>query len=123
MDLSLRDRNCPICGADSGELFAESNVAWEALDTFAWASRKAAEYMHRRLLACRACDLLYANAAPSREQVASLYHAADFASAREAGYAARTYGELLPEIVSGLPDRDGDLDIGTGEGAFLKELL
>lgn len=79
--------------------------------------------MHWRLVLCQPCDLLYSNPAPSPKDLASLYHDADFGSSREAGHAARTYRQLLPRVVPHLPDRDGALDIGSGEGAFLNELL
>ena len=59
MVISLQPRNCSICGAsDAAGLFAEANVGLEALDRFAFASRKLPEYMHWRLWECRRCDLL-----------------------------------------------------------------
>jgi SAM-dependent methyltransferase len=119
----LHARSCPICGSDGDKVFAEAHVDFDALDAFAYASRKTPEYMHWRLVLCRACDLLYAGPAPSPEDLASLYRDADFGSSQEAGHAARTYGQLLPEVVAHLPELDGAVDIGAGEGAFLKELL
>jgi SAM-dependent methyltransferase len=122
--ISLAPRLCPICGASAlSRLFAEANVRLEDLDRFAFASRKLPEYMHWRLRECRDCDVLYADPAPSPEDLASLYGEADFDSGREAGYASHTYGRILSRIVSALPDRSGAVDIGTGDGAFLRELL
>ena len=117
-------RHCPICG-ESGHprLFADANIEPEELNQFAFASRKLPEYMHWRLWECGQCDLLFANPAPTVEQLAGLYRDAAFGSGVEAGYAAKTYGHLLRRIASQLPDRDGALDIGTGDGAFLEELL
>jgi SAM-dependent methyltransferase len=117
-------RRCPVCG-EKGKpnLFADANVDAEQLNQFAFASRKLPEYMHWRLWECGQCDLLYANPAPSVEQLAGLYRDAAFGSGLEAGLAARTYGGLLRRIAPRLPDRVGALDIGTGDGAFLRELL
>jgi hypothetical protein len=48
--ISLHSRLCPLCGTrESSHLFAEANVGLEALDPFAFASRKLPEYMHWRL--------------------------------------------------------------------------
>jgi SAM-dependent methyltransferase len=122
--IALAPRWCPICGPGGpSRLFAEANVALEELNGYAFASRKLPEYMHWQLRECRRCDLVYADPAPGPDDLAALYRDADFDSAGEARYASRTYARLLPRIVPNLPDRDGAADIGTGDGAFLHELL
>jgi SAM-dependent methyltransferase len=124
VSISLAPRACPICGSgDQSHRFADANVDLEALDGFAFASRKLPEYMHWQLMECRRCDLLYAAPAPPVEELARLYDNADFASREEARYASRTYGRILGRIVRKLPDRVGAVDIGTGDGVFLHELL
>jgi SAM-dependent methyltransferase len=122
--MKLVARPCPVCGSsDDRRVVAEAHVDASRLDRFAFASRKLPEYMHHRLVLCPVCQLLYASPVPTLEALASAYQAADFGSATEAGYAARTYGRLLRPALGRLPDRQGALDIGTGDGAFLKELL
>jgi SAM-dependent methyltransferase len=124
VEISLAARNCPICArSDKSTVFAESNVDVAKLDAFAFASRKLPEYMHWRLMECRRCDLLYASPAPDSPALASAYGEAAFDSGLEAGFAARTYAELLPAIRRRIPDLDGALDIGTGDGVFLAQLL
>src|SRR5262249_39715420 len=114
----------PICGdRDSSRLFAEENVDLKLLDGFAFASRKVPEYMHWGLMECPRCDLLYADPAPTPEDLASLYRDADFGSREEARLASRAYGAFLPGIRAKLPDLAGAADIGTGDGVFLRELI
>ena len=79
--------------------------------------------MRLRLVDCPVCDLVYASPVPSPDALARAYEAAAFDSAEEARYAARSYAEQMEDIFATLPDRRGALDIGTGEGAFLAELL
>jgi SAM-dependent methyltransferase len=120
----LAERGCPTCGStDDSEVFAEQQLDFAALDEHAFASRKRPEYMRLRLVNCPVCDLVYASPVPSPEALSEAYEAAAFDSAEEARYAARSYAEQLRELVALLPDRRGALDIGTGEGAFLSELL
>lgn len=124
ISITLSPRPCPICGShDDSRPFAESNADVEALDRFAFASRKLPEYMHWRLMQCRRCDLLYADPAPTLEELATLYRDADFDSREEAHLASRTYGAFLRQIVPKLPDQVGAADVGTGDGIFLRELL
>jgi SAM-dependent methyltransferase len=124
VSIALAPRACPICGSGArSRRFAEANVELKALDGFAFASRKLPEYMHWQLMECIHCDLLYADPAPPPEELARLYDDADFASREEARYASQTYGRILRRIVRRLPDRVGAVDVGTGDGVFLHELL
>lgn len=121
-DLRLTARNCPGCGANDSLPFADSNLDPQALDAFAFASRKLPEYMHHALVVCRVCDLLYANPAPERQALEAAYRDAAFDASNESRYASLTYARFLPRITERISDRDGALDIGTGDGAFLSQL-
>ncbi len=124
MILEMLKRCCPVCGStDDTKIYAEADFDPEKWDSFAFASRKLPEYMHYRLITCPDCDLLYANPIPPLESLAAAYHDAAFDSREEAGHAAKTYGNILSEITPRLEHRDGALDIGTGDGAFLRELI
>jgi SAM-dependent methyltransferase len=120
----LKERGCPTCGStDDSRVFAEQHLDVASLDEHAFASRKRPEHMRLRLVNCPSCDLVYASPVPSPQALARAYESAAFDSAEEAGYAARSYLEQLRDLLAALPDRRGALDIGTGEGAFLTELL
>lgn len=120
----LSARACPLCGCtDDSDVFAAQRLDSASLDRYAFASRKRPEQMRLRLVSCPRCDLVYASPVPAPEALARAYEQAAFDSAIEARFAARTYGAALGPLLGSLPDRDGALDIGTGEGAFLGELL
>lgn len=104
-------------------MYAEQRLDLATLDESAFASRKRPEHMRLRLVHCPVCDLVYASPVPSPDALTRAYEEAAFDSAEEAGYAARTYARELEPLLAALPDRNGALDIGTGEGAFLGELL
>ncbi|MEA2182972.1 MAG: hypothetical protein QOF69_2157 [Solirubrobacteraceae bacterium] len=120
----LGARSCPICGStDDSDVYARQHVDSAALDQYAFASRKRPEHMRLRLVRCPECDVVYANPVPTPDALARAYETAAFDSAVEARFAARTYMRALSSILPRLPDRNSALDIGTGEGAFLGELL
>jgi len=120
----LTERSCPVCDStDDSTIFARQRLDLAALDEHAFASRKRPEHMRLRLVTCPTCDLAYASPVPSPEALAQAYDTAAFDSAEEARYAARSYARELEGLIAALPDRQGALDIGTGEGAFLSELL
>jgi SAM-dependent methyltransferase len=117
-------RACPVCGTTSqSRVFAPANIDMDKLDSYAFASRKLPEYMHHRLLACGGCDLLYASPVPSTNELSQAYNDAAFDSSEEARWASCTYTSFLPSIMRKLPSRHGALDIGTGDGVFLEQLL
>lgn len=121
---ALAARACPLCGStDEARVLAEANLVPEKLDRYAFASRKMPEFMHHRLVLCPRCDLLYASPIPDPEVLAAAYRGAAFDSGDEAHYASRTYGTFLPALAVRLADQQGALDIGTGDGAFLEQLL
>jgi SAM-dependent methyltransferase len=79
--------------------------------------------MHHRLVECPVCDLLYASPAPTPEQLEGAYERAGYDSQEESHFASETYARLSARVLSQIPDRGGAIDIGAGDGAFLRELL
>jgi SAM-dependent methyltransferase len=118
------DRPCPLCGSvDQSQIVTESNIDLTKLDKFAFASRKKPEYMHPRLIECPNCSLLYGSPVLSPETLADAYRDAAFDGGNEAGCASKTYAREIRKIVGRLPDLNGSLDIGTGDGAFLEQMI
>ena len=118
------DRCCPLCSSvDQSHVVAESNIDFSKLDNFAFASRKRPEYMHPRLIECPACSLLYGSPVLSLETLADAYREAAFDGGNEARHASITYAREVRKIMGRLPDLNGSLDIGTGDGAFLEQLI
>jgi len=120
----MESRPCPVCGTPAtAPATVEARADPAALDSFAFAARKIPEYMHHRLVECPRCELLYADPAPSEGAVLAAYAEADYDTAEESSYAAATYAKLLRRLLPRLPTEGGALDIGAGDGAFVRELL
>ena len=120
----MNERACPAClSADPAAVLAEDTADPAGWDSYAFASRKLPEYTHHRMVLCGACDLAYASPAPEPDLLAGAYREASYDSGLEAGYASRTYARLLAAVVPRLVSLEGALDIGTGNGAFLEELM
>lgn len=79
--------------------------------------------MRHRMVVCSHCDLAYANPVPDIAWLQRNYVSAWFEASEESKWAAKNHSRLLDRVLGSLPDRDGALDIGTGDGAFLKVLL
>ncbi len=122
--MRLLPRECPICGPNGDPVTeAEQRLDPTQLDAFAFASRKFPEGMHLRLRFCRVCGVLYADPAFPPQDLERGYQEAAYDSGLESHLAAKTYASFLHRFLDRLPSRRGALDIGTGDGAFLEELL
>jgi 2-polyprenyl-3-methyl-5-hydroxy-6-metoxy-1,4-benzoquinol methylase len=111
-------RPCPACLSNNSILKYEEAISREQLNEFAFASRKRPELMHRELHECITCKTLFTPKIEDYKDLEALYRAADFDSADMANDAAQTYGKILSQL--GLISKKDILDIGTGDGAFLK---
>jgi SAM-dependent methyltransferase len=125
MTIPLIERACPLCGVgDDSVRVAEARLDPAALDSFAFASRKLPEHMHYPLRNCVTCDVIYASAAPTPEFLREAYGGADYDSSEEARQASRTYARFVRNVLGRRRVlQEAALDIGTGEGSFLQELL
>ena len=119
---TMRERCCPVCGSwYSFRVFSEADYDPTVVAAYISTARKVPKYMHYRLLCCRECDLLYASPIPSKSEMATTYDTAVFQANDVVHCSAVAYREIVSHIL--LPDKVGTLDIGTGDGAFLSELL
>ncbi len=122
--VGLLSRQCPVCqSSDTSKVYAEANMDMAQWNRYSFSSRKLPDYTHFRLLSCPECQLVYASPIPAPETFAQNYRDADFDTNVEGNYASRTYASLAKRILPRLPDLKGALDIGTGTGSFLHELL
>ena len=92
------------------------------LSGFSFASRKEPEFMCHRLVQCPTCDLVYVERPPAPDELARVYHFAEYDSSEEADDAAAAYIGAIWHILDLLPRRDSALEIGAGTGAFLEHL-
>lgn len=125
MDTNIRVRSCPSCDSeDHSKLFFKQNIDKSKLNAYSYASRKIPEFMNFNLVCCPICDLLYVSEFFDLDaSLDQAYNAAEYDSNEEAIYAAKTYAQALATKISKLNTYDSALEIGTGNGAFLSELL
>lgn len=122
--MKLEHRDCPVCGGHHDVAFvtdARFDATRFSPETFS--SRKTPDRMHFRFVRCLSCDVVFADPAPEAEWLQHAYAEASFESFTEARSAARTYARYLRSTFDRIPERRRALDIGTGDGAFLGELL
>ena len=121
--MSLTPRVCPLCGSSRvSSVLIDEDIRMSELTGLSFASRKAPEGMHYKMVICELCDVAYANPAPDIRWLHDQYVNADFDTVSESRDAAQNHGRLIRPLLGRLPDIDCALDIGAGDGAFLDVL-
>ena len=113
-------RSCPACGG-SGEKRFPSNVVEAKFSATTFASRKSPELMHHALALCQVCSSLFVETLPNSKELIQNYVEASFDSQAESEFAAKTYVKYLTKLR--LLRGKKVLDIGCGDGTFLKLAL
>lgn len=119
---------CPLCRNTNTIIYSKSNYDINNITDYSFASRKNPEYMHYTLMKCKDCDLLYSVDIVNKEKFYNMYAEASFDSKNEASFASKTYIKYFDKVYKKLHIKSEKninlaMDIGTGEGSFLKELL
>ena len=118
--------NCYLCDADDYRVVFAAKTPETGLTADHLAARKGPinkQYSYT-WVKCRSCGLLYANPAPTEEALRGLYSISE-----QGGYSAEednlsyTYGKYLNKFSNYFTRKRSALDIGSGSGFFLKELL
>ncbi|PIQ99619.1 MAG: hypothetical protein COV66_10725 [Nitrospinae bacterium CG11_big_fil_rev_8_21_14_0_20_45_15] len=121
--MKFKTRPCPVCeSTDISNVMVESQFDESRIDGFSFSSRKDPEYTFYKMVICPVCNLLYAPEVPTVEFLETAYEEALYDSTEESEFAAKTYFRYLKETISSLNGRGYALDIGAGNGAFLKQL-
>jgi SAM-dependent methyltransferase len=117
---------CYLCGANDYTVLFPGNFNNSELTTDHVTARKGnvTKEISYRWVKCRRCNLVYANPAPDVEMLAQLYATSDQSEYNdETKNIAATYGAYLYKYGNNIANKNLALDIGAGNGFFLRTLL
>ena len=118
-------RNCPLCGNKNSKIRYKRNYKLTQIkeDLFsARRERKEKNYEHNTFMVCKTCNLVYANPIIKSKIIERLYKKSKFSYSDEEENLMKTYGNCLKRAEKYVK-KGKILDIGTGDGFFLKEAL
>ncbi|MDD3311791.1 class I SAM-dependent methyltransferase [Pseudodesulfovibrio sp.] len=122
MSTASDERPCPVCGSREYEPYLPERIDPKAISEQTYASRKNPEFMRHRLVHCPACDVVYTPRPPASGYLEEQYAQAAYGSGEEARCAAQTYARILGPYLGGMPDFGLAVEVGAGNGAFLRHL-
>ena len=114
---------CPLCGSKETSPFLAGSIDTSRLNNLSYASRKEPEFMNFPYVECKICDLIYTPTPPENTALKQAYQTAEFDSATEANFAAKTYRKIFSPWINLLSEKTCAVDIGAGNGALLPLLI
>ena len=100
----------------------DQSFSVENLNHEIFSARRETEHYHYRILRCRKCSLVFSSPVLSPADLAELYRGSKLTYARESAAIARTYMKYLRGHETLLEGKTSALEIGCGNGFFLREL-
>lgn len=114
---------CALCGKnqDITELYPATFDASHITDT-TYSARRIPDRIHYRLVTCKRCGLIFSSPILSPSEIAKLYRKSTCTYDEQIPYVTKTYVELFHRIRKKLPTRANVLEVGAGNGFFLRAL-
>ena len=117
---------CHLCGTDDYRVVFPGNSRQLTLRAEHIAAREGGitqQYRHN-WVRCNRCGLVYVNPAPDPQELEALYRESDQSGYdQEVDNVVYTYSRYLSRYLNLLPDRALALEVGAGDGFFLKAML
>jgi SAM-dependent methyltransferase len=122
--VSLHPTRCAICGTEgnASELYP-ANFDLDAFNPAVFSARRMPDRVHYRMVKCLECGLVRSDPVADSGALAQLYAQSSFDYGEEVENLNRTYARYLAELDRYGVRKDSLLEIGCGNGFFLKEAL
>lgn len=118
--MQLKDIDCPICGRDAGyRVKYPQQIYKQDLD---FTARKTPRHSHFRMVECLKCGLVYSSPIFPEENILQFYRESDFLDEQQLQHMAQDYLEHFRSALNIFGKATRLLEIGCGNGFFLKEL-
>ena len=115
---------CAICSSDRWDrVLYPATLYDQAVTAERFSARRTPDRVHYRIVRCGQCGLVRSDPILPEDDLLALYQGSHFDHPVESQFAAETYARYVAQIIPELPDRDSLLEIGCGNGAFLKAAL
>lgn len=114
---------CAICGKkQQTEVLYNPTLKEKKVSSYIYSARRFPDRLHYRILKCNKCGLIFSSPIFNPSQIAKLYKDSSCGYGEQIPFLAKTYLELFERIKCDLPENPKVLEVGCGNGFFLKEL-
>lgn len=118
------DQTCAICGKKSSyKVLYPANFNNNHFNKKIFSARRIPDRCHYCLVKCNNCGLIFSNPILEEKEIKKLYVESKLTYYDEIENLNKTYGKYLKKVESTVSKKNNILEIGCGNGFFLKEAL
>ena len=114
---------CAICGKDQQpQLLYNATLTGKNISAKTFSARRNPDKVHYQLNKCKKCGLIFSSPIFPSEKIINLYTESFLSYQNKVSFVTKTYLGLFNGLIKGLPNEPSILEIGCGDGFFLKAL-
>lgn len=119
----MKKIKCAICKTDNSKLVYRANFTSIDFSQETFSARRIPDKIHYRIVHCNNCGLVYSNPILTPKEIEKLYRQSKYTYGKYESDLNQTYGKYLQFLLTIYPKKQRLLEIGCGNGFFLKEAL
>lgn len=113
-----------MCGQKQQiKVLYEATFAEEDLTNETYSARRMPDEVHYRILKCERCGLVFSSPIFSAKKLSKFYKKSACSYENQIPYLTKTYSKIIEQIKNDLPANPKVLEVGCGNGFFLKALV
>lgn len=114
---------CALCGKkQQTEILYKPTLKEEKISSYAYSARRFPDKLHYRILRCKRCGLIFSSPIFNPLQITKLYRESYCKYDEQIPFVTKTYLGLFERVRQDLPKKPKVLEVGCGNGFFLKKL-
>jgi SAM-dependent methyltransferase len=122
--LFMVDIICALCGQKQQvRTLFEATFKEKDLTDKTYSARRMPDRIHYRILKCDRCSLIFSSPVFTQDKLVSFYRNSRCSYKDQVPYLIKAYYNLISEIKDNLPENPKVLEVGCGNGFFLKALI